>query len=131
MMRIVCPVMNPALCFAPRRITLHHRLRRTTVLLISGVYTSAAGGGCEASLSGMLDPMPGKKGCTICSAHLGTGHLKVTQAGERAAFCSFECMIEFALTRLRERREHHNQQVAELRAALKVCTTGSRSARRL
>ena len=35
-------------------------------------------------------------------------------------FCSFECMIEFALARIRERREHHNAQIAELRQKLRT-----------
>jgi hypothetical protein len=37
----------------------------------------------------------------------------------RTPLCSFECLINFAVARIRERREHHNQQLITLRKALR------------
>ena len=57
--------------------------------------------------------------CTVCKALAGREPPRFSQAGDRAVFCSFECMIDFALTRIRERRVHHNEQMAEMRTQLR------------
>ena len=53
--------------------------------------------------------------CTVCKASAGPREPRFSQAGDRAVFCSFECMIDFALGRIRARRVHHNEQMDEMR----------------
>jgi hypothetical protein len=58
--------------------------------------------------------------CTVCKTSVASRLLRFSQGADRAEFCSFECMIEFALARIRERREQHNAQLAELRQKLRA-----------
>ena len=46
-------------------------------------------------------------------------HLQQNLDGYTAILCSFECLINYAVARIRERREHHNEQLAALREALR------------
>jgi hypothetical protein len=59
------------------------------------------------------------KKCSVCEQVVGEAHLQFRQVEDRARFCSFECMITFAVYRIRQRREHHNQQLQELRETVK------------
>jgi hypothetical protein len=59
-------------------------------------------GGAQRIVSGR--EMTKAKGCAVCRGPLGRGPLKLAQDGERAAFCSFECLIAFAVDRIRAAR---------------------------
>ena len=51
----------------------------------------------------------------MCGKPVDKDCLQFRQVDDRARFCSFECMIVFAVDRIRLRRQHHNEQIAELR----------------
>jgi hypothetical protein len=44
----------------------------------------------------------------------GAWSSEIFPAADRAAFCSFECTMSFAVDRIRQRREHQNEEIAEL-----------------
>jgi hypothetical protein len=56
-----------------------------------------------------------RQSCAACGQPVTHQALVLEQADERTPLCSFECLINYAVTRIRERREHHNEQLAALR----------------
>ena len=57
--------------------------------------------------------------CAGCGRPFDHQSLVLEQAGDRTPLCSFECLINYAVARIRERREHHNEQLAALRKSLR------------
>lgn len=63
------------------------------------------------------------RACAVCGEPVEHDPLMLEHAGERTPLCSFECVINFAVARIRQRREYHNEQLTALRKALRDANT--------
>jgi hypothetical protein len=49
--------------------------------------------------------------CAVCSKSLDEMSLQLQQQGDRTLFCSLECLVSYAVGRIRQRLEQRNSQV--------------------
>lgn len=53
--------------------------------------------------------------CAACGRKMKGPGLQLGEQDATHPLCSFECVIQFAVERIRARREHHNRMLRELR----------------
>ena len=53
--------------------------------------------------------------CAACGGRIKGEPLTLAETDATHPICSFECVIQFAVERIRIRREHHNRMLRELR----------------
>jgi hypothetical protein len=61
--------------------------------------------------------------CSDCGERCGEGRMVLEVAGERCTFCSFECLITYAVANLRRRIARRNRRVQRYVQAKMRCQT--------
>ncbi len=67
--------------------------------------------------------------CAVCGEKLDEASVQLHQHGNRTLFCSLECIVTYAVGRIRQRLEQRNSQVRSFAKRQKRMLSGAHTKR--